>query len=167
MASPNSNFDQIGSSTLRNYLDKKFTDNVFNGLPFFAWINKAGRKKMIDGGEFLVRPLMYGKNSSVRWQSGYDVIDTAPQNGLTSAQFNWKMAGGSVTYSVLEDAKNSGRQQVINLLNAKVEQAKISLQDMFAEDLFGDGTADSNNALTGLAAMVANSGTYGNINRST
>jgi len=167
MASPNSNFDQISSSTLRNYLSRSFTDQVFNGMPFFAWMNKEGRKVNTDGGEFLVEPLLYGKNNTVRWMAGYDVVDTAPQDGLTSAQYNWKMAGGAVTYSVLEDAKNSGRHQVIDLLKAKINQAKLSMQDMFAEDLFLDGTADSNNALTGLGAMVANSGTYGNINRST
>lgn len=167
MASPNSNFDQIASSTLRNYLSKNFTDNIFNGMPFYAWMNKNGRKVMTDGGEFLVEPLEYGKNTTVRWMSGYDTVDTSPQDGLTSAQFNWKMLGAAVTYSRLEDAKNSGRSQVIDLLKAKINQAKMSVQDNFAQNLFLDGTADSNNAITGLGAMVANSGTYGNINRST
>jgi len=160
--SPNSNFDQIASSTLRNYLNNKFTDNVFNGHPFYAWMIKNGRKVVEDGGEFLVEPLMFDNNNTTRWMSGYDTLSTDQQDGLTAAQFNWKMAGGAVTYSVLEDAKNSGRHQVINLLNAKIDQCKNSMIDMFDEDLFLDGSADSNNAITGLGAMVE-TGTYGNI----
>lgn len=166
MASPNANFDAIASSTTRNYLNKTFSDNVFFGLPLFAWMMKNGRKAMTDGGEFLVEPLMYGKNTTNKWMSGYDTVDISPQDGLTAAQFNWKMIGGSVIFSRLERAKNTGRSQIIDLLDAKIEQEKISLQDKFNTDLYSDGTTDNNNAITGLGAMVTNSGTYGNISRS-
>src|SRR6266550_513727 len=121
MASPNSNFDAIASSTLRNYLNKTFTDNVFNGLPLYAWIRKEGREETWDGGEFLVEPLMYDSNHTFAWMTDYGTVDTSPQDGLTSAQFNPKMLGGAVTYSIMEQAKNSGRAQVINLLNSKIE----------------------------------------------
>ena len=56
MATPNTNYGQIESSTLQNWLNKNFSDNIFNGLPLFAWMNKGGRKKMVDGGNYLVVP---------------------------------------------------------------------------------------------------------------
>ena len=110
---------------------------------------------------------MYGKNTTNKWMSGYDSVDTSAQDGLTAAQFNWKMIGGSVTMSRFEKAQNMGKSQIINLWDSKIEQEKISLQDKFNTDLYGDGTGDTNNAITGLAAAVTNSGTYGNISRTT
>ncbi len=56
MASPNTNFGQIESSTLVKWLNTNFSDNIFNGLPLFAWLNKNGRKKLVDGGAFLLEP---------------------------------------------------------------------------------------------------------------
>lgn len=168
MASPNANFGQIESSTLQNYLNKTFSDNIFNGLPLFAWMNANGRKKPTDGGAYLVVPLMYGKNKTNKWMSAYGSVDISAQDGLTSAQFNWKMHGGSVTMSEFEMAQNSGKSQVIDLWDTKLEQEKISIQDKFNTDLFADGATgtDGAAAITGLGAMVANTGTYGNISRS-
>jgi hypothetical protein len=56
MPPPNPNFGQIESSTLQKWLNDTFSDNVFNGLPLFAWMNKNGRKKLVDGGNYLVEP---------------------------------------------------------------------------------------------------------------
>jgi len=167
VASPNANYGQIESSTLQKWLNKNFSDNIFNGLPLFAWMNKNGRKKRVDGGAYAVVPLMYGKNSTNKWMTAYDTVDISGQDGLTAAQFNWKMISGSVAMSRFEKAQNMGASQLIDLWDTKIEQEKISLQDKFNTDLYGDGTTDSNAAITGLAAMITTTGTYGNINRST
>jgi hypothetical protein len=167
VASPNANYGQIESSTLQKWLNKNFSDNIFNGLPLFAWMNKNGRKKRVDGGAYAVVPLMYGKNTTNKWMTAYDTVDISGQDGLTAAQFNWKMISGSVAMSRFEKAQNMGASQLIDLWDTKIEQEKISLQDKFNTDLYGDGTTDSNAAITGLAAMITTTGTYGNINRST
>ncbi len=109
---------------------------------------------------------MYDTNKTNKWMSAYDSVDIGAQNGLTAAQFNWKMIGGSVTMSRFEKSQNMGRSQIIDLWDTKIEQEKISLQNKFNTDLYSDGTTDSNNAITGLGAMVTTTGTYGNISRS-
>jgi hypothetical protein len=108
---------------------------------------------------------MYDRNKTNKWMSGYDTVDISAQDGLTSAQYNWKMIGGSVTMSRFEKAQNMGRSQIIDLWDTKIEQEKISLQDKFNSDLYADGSTDGNNAITGLGAMITNTGTYGNISR--
>jgi hypothetical protein len=110
---------------------------------------------------------MYGKNTTNRWMTAYDSVDISAQDGLTAAQFNWKMLGGSVAMSEFEKAQNSGKSKIIDLWDTKIEQEKISSQDKMNTDLYGDGTGDGNAAITGLAAMITTTGTYGNINRST
>src|SRR5437016_4890872 len=121
MASPNANYGQVESSTLQKWLNKTFSDNVFNGLPLFAWMLKNGRKKTVDGGAYVIEPLMYDKNKTNKWMTAYDTVNIDAQDGLTAAQFNWKMIGGSVTMSRFEKAQNAGQAQIIDLWDTKIE----------------------------------------------
>lgn len=56
MASPNTNYGQLESSTLQRWLNTYYSDNVFNGLPLFAWMNKNGRKKTGLDGAYVIEP---------------------------------------------------------------------------------------------------------------
>src|SRR5689334_17337906 len=105
MAAPNSAFDQTVTTTLHNYLSTDLADNIFGALVLTKWLMANGRKKPASGGDFLVEPLLYGKNTTVNSYDAYDPIDTTPQTGITAAQFNWKLLAGSVTYSRVEQLK--------------------------------------------------------------
>jgi hypothetical protein len=170
MSSPNSqtlDFDAIVTTTMRNYLSNNFQDNIFNKLSLFAWLNAKGRKKLVDGGEYLVEPLMYGRNTTVKSFSGLDTIDTQPMDGFTAATFNWKGIAGSLTFSKDEELKNAGKSKIIDLLEAKTTQLEMSLQEEFNTEAFGDGTGNSSKDMTGLKAIVSNSGILGGIDRAT
>jgi len=56
MASPNSAFDQIVTTTLHNYLSSDLADNIFGALVLTKWLMANGRKKPCSGGDFLVEP---------------------------------------------------------------------------------------------------------------
>jgi hypothetical protein len=167
VATPNSNFDQIVTTTLHNYLSTDLADNIFGALVLTKWLMANGRKKPASGGDFLVEPLMYGKNTTVNSYDAYDPIDTAAQTGISAAQYNWKLLAGSVTYSRVEALKNNSKEKVIDLLEQKVTQLEESLRDEFNTEAFSDGTGNSGKDVTGLQAMVAATGTLGGINRST
>ena len=167
MAVPNSNFDQIVTTTLHNYLSKDLADNIFGALVLTKWLMANGRKKPATGGDFLVEPLMYAKNTTVNSYDAYDPIDTSAQTGITAAQFNWKLLAGSVTYSRVEALKNNGKEKIIDLLEQKVTQLEESLRDEFNTEAFSDGTGNSGKDVTGLRAIVAATGTLGGIDRGT
>ena len=167
MASPNSNFDQVVTTTLHNYLSKELADNIFGALVLTKWLMNNGRKKPADGGDFLLEPLLYGKNTTVGSYDAYDPIDTTAQTGITAAQFNWKLLAGSVTYSRVEALKNNSKSKVIDLLEQKVVQLEESLRDEFNTEAFSDGTINSGKGITGLQAIITASGTFGGISRST
>lgn len=167
MAAPNSAFDQVTSTTLHNYLSKDLADNIFGALVLTKWLMMNGRKRPCSGGDFLVEPLLYGKNTTVGSIDGYDVIDTTPQTGITAAQFNWKMMAGSVTYSRKEQLINNSKEKIIDLLDQKVTQLEESLRDEFNTEAFSDGTGNSGKDVTGLQAIIAASGTFGGISRTT
>jgi len=121
------NLDSILSTTLMNYR-KKLYDNIFNACPFFYWLHANGRKRIEDGGERIVIPLQYGRNTTISsMASGYDIIDTTPQDNITSAYYEWKEVAGSISISNKELVKNSGKHKIINLLQAKSNEAEMSM----------------------------------------
>lgn len=123
------NFDSILSTTLMNYR-KKLYDNIFNACPFFHWLHSNGRKRVEDGGERIVIPLQYGRNSTIKsMSSGYDIIDTTPQDNQTAAYYNWKEIAGSISISNKELVQNSGRHKVISLLETKTSETEMSMTE--------------------------------------
>lgn len=133
------------------------------------WLSTQGRKIHEDGGVDIVVPLMYGLNSTVKSYSGYGILDTTPQQGMTSAKYPWKQVAGSISISRLEERQNSGKQRLINLLQAKVKQSEISMRNALNLMFYGDGTGNFNQDIFGLQLLVENGaawGTVGGIDRS-
>jgi hypothetical protein len=164
-------FDELISTTLKNYVSTQLEDNVFDDLPFFYWADKRGDglKETQDGGESIIVPLLYAANSTAKSYSGYDLLDTTPQGGIGSATYPWKQYAVSITIDRLSERKNSGKHQIINLLNAKIKQAEMSLRDIFSQHLFSDGTGNEAKNVLGLAAIVdptPATGTVGGIDAS-
>lgn len=165
MADPNVGL--MLSTTLKNYR-KTLTDNIFGSNALFYLLKKNGAVKEESGGERIVEPLMYGKNSTSKSYSGYDLLDTTPQEGIDSAEYNWKQYSVSITISGEEQRKNKGNKfKLIDILDAKTKQAEMSLIDALEDGMFSDGTGNSSKDLTGLKAMVNSSGTYGGIDSAT
>jgi hypothetical protein len=162
----NPNFDALLSTTLANYRDQ-LTDNVFTARPLTFFLQDRGRIRMLNGGTKIVEPLIYGTNSTVASYSGYDSLSLTPQSGITAAEYDWKQYAASISISGIEEAKNQGEQEIINLLEAKIMQAEESLREGFNQMFFGDGTGNSGKDWNGLGNIVEASGTVGGINRAT
>ena len=162
----NPNFDALLSTTLANYRDQ-LTDNVFTARPLTYFLQDKGRIRMINGGTKIVEPLIYGQNSTVSSYSGYDTLSLTPQTGITAAEYDWKQYAASISISGIEEGKNNGEAEIINLLEAKVMQAEESLREGFNTMFYGDGTGNSSKDFNGLGNIVEASGTLGGIDRST
>ena len=154
--------------TLEKFLEKKAADAIFEDLALYEVLNAKGRvKRNLDGGSKIVTPLMYGKSTAVGSYSGYDLLDVSPQEGFTNAEFEWKQYHVAVSISGEEELKNAGEMAMLNLLENKWMQARLTLRDELNTDAFGDGTGNESKDITGLALMVDSAGTYGNIPRAT
>ena len=162
----NSNFDTLLSTTLANYRST-LTDNVFTARPLTYKLMEKGRIRMLNGGTKIVEPLIYGQNDTVGSYAGFDTIALTPQTGISAAEYEWKQYAASISMSGIEEAKNNGEQEIINLLEAKIMQAEESLREGFNEMFFADGTGNSSKDWNGLANLVEATGTVGNIDPST
>lgn len=161
MALGNPNFDALLSSTLANYREE-YVDLVSRSFFLLYWLTSKDKKRFEDGGESIVVQLMYGKNSTVKSYSGYETLDTTPQEGLTAVKFPWKQVAGSVSISRLEERQNSGESRLINLLESKVKQCRITMSDVLNEMFYGDGTGNDSKDIFGLA-LLCEPGVWGTL----
>ena len=166
MVAANSNFDNLLTTTLANYRST-LTDNVFTARPLTYKLMENGRIRMLNGGTKIVEPLIYGTNSTVGSYSGYETLSLTPQEGISAAEFEWKQYAASIAISGIEEAKNNGEQEIINLLEAKIMQAEESMRESFNQMFFADGTGNSSKDWNGLGNLVESGNTVGGINSST
>ena len=101
--------------------------------------------------------------------SGYETINVAANSPISAAQFNPAQYAASVTIAGLEVLQNSGKEQMIDLLESRIKVAEGQLMNRIAGDIYGDGTGNGGRNLTGFGAALttAGTGTYGSIDRST
>ena len=158
MASPNSTYTEIVTTTLAGY-SKTMADNVTNNNALLRHIDSNGNK-MPATGRTIVQELEYATNSTTKWYSGYEVLDTSTSNVFTAAEFNYKQLAGNVVISGLEQVENSGPEQIFNLLKSRIRNLEKSLKNTMAAALYADGTGTDSKELGGLQLLVP--GTVGN-----
>ena len=143
-------------------------DAIFSSRVLVYFLKQAGQIQMESGGHKIVQPLMYAKNNTAGSYSGSDVLSTQAQAGITAAEYEWKQYAASIVIEGLEEAKNNGEEQVINLLDSKITQTTETIlenmDEMFLDDGTGNGGKDWN-GLKNLAATANN--TVGGIDAST
>jgi len=153
MTAGNSNFDEILSTTLKNYVPK-LTDNIFSARPLFYALTNGQTIRRIGGGAKIVVPIIYGTNSTAGSYSGSDTISTTAQTGITAAEYDWKQYAATVTISGIEEAKNNGEAQIIDLLEGKIFQTQETIIENLNTMLFGNSTGNGGKDWNGLAALI-------------
>ena len=156
--SPNSTYTEIVTTTLAGY-SKTMADNVTNNNALLRHIDRNGNKSPATG-RTIVQELEYAVNSTTKWYSGYEVLDTSTSNTFTAAEFNYKQLAGNVVISGLEQVENSGPEQIFNLLKSRIRNLEKSLKNDMATALYADGTGTDSKELGGLQLLVP--GTVGN-----
>lgn len=166
MASPN--LSEIVTTTIE-HRSKKLADNVSNNNALLARLEKKGKRKPVSGGRQIVQELEYGENATFGWYSGYDPLNISPSDVFTAAVYDWKQASVAVSISGLEELMNSGEEQMIDLLEARIVNAEKTMKNQMAAAVYGDGTAFGGKAIGGLALLASDSGqgTVGGINAAT
>lgn len=100
--------------------------------------------------------------------SGYDTIDITPNSPISAAQFDLKQYAAAVSISGFEMLQNSGKEQIIDMLEGRIQIAEAQLMNQISAGIYSDGTGNGGKDITGLQAAVSTTpttGTYGGINR--
>lgn len=127
-------YDSLLSTTLMAYR-KQLVDNIFKDSAFLAYLRMTDAVKKQNGGERIAIPLMYGTNETVKTHGGYSVLDTTPQDGITTAFYEWAEVAGTISISRKEERQNAGEGKLISLLESKIKQAEMSMREKLNGDL--------------------------------
>lgn len=117
------------SATLHNRR-AEIVDNIFKGTAFMNALRRYNAVDTEDGGLEIVEPLRFAKNTTVGSFDGYDLLDTTPQDVLTSIRVPWAQDYATVSISWTEEKKNQGRGRLLNLLNQKIDDAMDTIKDL-------------------------------------
>jgi len=166
MASPNATFTEMVTTTLRNH-PTMLSDVVSTHNAVWRRLNLKGNIKLLDGGYQIVEPLDFAENGTFQRYSGYDTLNIGASDVLTAAAFEWVQAAVNVVSSGRELRQNSGREQLINLAEARVKNAMRTAANYMSIDIHSSGALA--NQMGGLAHIIQNdgTGTVGGINSST
>jgi hypothetical protein len=166
MPAPNAIFTELVTTTYRKHR-AKLTDNVTKHNALLRRLKEKGKFKKESGGLTIVEPLEYGENNTYQRYSGYDILNVAQSEVMTSAEYAWKQIALNVTASGRELRINSGQERIINLAKSRLANAMKTFNNQFSADMYSDGTLA--NQVNGLKALIASDGqgTVGGINAAT
>jgi hypothetical protein len=138
---PAAQLDELITTTF-DKVKPVLADQITNENPLLAALNSKSRVTT-DGGLTIRRPVLYAFNDTVGSYAGYDLIDTTPQDGFGYAEYDWKQYAGSVTISGRDERLNAGSSRIIGLLQAKIEQLRLSIEEDLNAMLWSNGTPAS------------------------
>lgn len=147
---------------------KKIQDNVTKNNALLTYIKDKGNVRPFSGGSLIYEELSFAENTNAGWYSGYDLLPVAAQDVLSAAQFDIKQAAVPVVISGLDELRNSGPEQIIDLMESRIKVAESTMANLLAQGVYSDGTAAGGKQLVGLDAAVPvtpTTGTYGGIDR--
>jgi hypothetical protein len=166
MASPNSTFTEMVTTTLRNH-PTEVADNVSKHNALYRRLKQGGKIKKLSGGYEIVRPLDYAENATFQRYSGYDALNINASDVLSAAKYDWVQSAIHVTASGREMRMNSGKEQLIDLAAARTRNAMRTAANNMSTDLYSSGSLT--NQMGGLAKIITatTGGTVGGISSTT
>ena len=156
MASPNSTFTEIVTTTLREH-PSEIADNVSDNNALYSRMKKKGNIRKLDGGYEIVRPLDYAENATYQRFSGFDTLNVSASEVLSAAKYDWCQAAIHVVASGRELRMNSGSNQIADLAKARLKNAIRTASNYMSVDLYSSGALT--NQMGGLAHIVSTDGT--------
>lgn len=163
------NVTDIVATTINNR-SRTISDNVSKNNALSMKLNQRGNIRTFSGGNTIFEELSFAENGNGGWYSGYDLLPVAAQDVISAAEFSIKQLACPVIMSGLEQLQNAGREQMIDLIEGRINVAESTMANLLAGGIYADGTGSGGKELTGLNAAVptANTtGTYGGIDRAT
>lgn len=153
MAFANPNVSDIIATTIQSRT-RTIADNVRDNCALLTYLNKRGNTKTFSGGNIILQELSFQDNANAGYYSGYDLLPVAAQDVISAAEYQIKQVAVPVVISGLEMLQNSGKEKLIDLMDARLEVAESSMKNLIANGIYSDGTGSGGKQITGLAAAV-------------
>lgn len=146
---------------------KEVQDLVWKSHPLTAALRERGAIRAYDGGPEIRVPLLIDQLGS-QWFTGYDKLNIAPKELVNSAVFTPKRVTSMFSLTGTELLYNMGRAQIIDLMKLYLDSSEEGIRDAMEVGMVSDGTGTGGRQMIGLGGalpILANTGTYGGIDR--
>lgn len=170
MASPlvaSVDWGDVVTTTLENR-SKVLADNITNNNALLARLKEKGKAKPFSGGREIMQELRYAQNQTFMWYSGFEFLNVSLNDTMTAARFPIKQASIAVVLSGLEELQNRSEEEMIDLIEARVDTAEDTFWNQMSAAVYSDGTGWGGKQINGLALLVSKtptSGVVGGIDR--
>jgi hypothetical protein len=156
------------ANTISRY-SPQVIDNISNHSPLLYMLKENGNMTTTGGGTTLGHEIHLAENSSGKFYSGYEQLNTNSNPVMRRAEFDWKQYNINILFSGEERRINSSKEAKHKLIKERIKNAEITMANDIAASLFSDGTGTSGKEIGGLQLLVADdptTGTMGTIDRS-
>ena len=143
MAFANSAITDIIATTIQSR-SGILADNLTQNNAILQRLNAKGNVQPFSGGNVILQEIMYNdpNTNNANSYSGYEVLNITPDSPISAAQFSITQYADSVTMSGLEMLQNSSKEQIIDLLDGRMQVSEARLLNRISGDIYGDGTGN-------------------------
>jgi hypothetical protein len=145
--------DNLYTTTWQN-MKSKVADNIFDATPFWFWLKEQGGLESEEGGRFLTEPLRYASSDNVKFVQKGDTVDLTDKEFLTAANYDWRYLVDSIVRFGIDDQQNRGKNQILSLMRAKLDNSQDSLVDRMETQLFQGASDEAGIGFHGLEDIV-------------
>jgi hypothetical protein len=126
--------NNLNTSTLVDNYSTTVTDNIFKTHPLWEMLNSKG--STYDGGPKLMWPVLYDTLDGFFYH-GQSEYETEDKEFMTMAQAYPAYCGVPVMITQTDVLENSGRSQIIDLLETKFRVAEDSMEEKLSDGIWG------------------------------
>lgn len=134
------NVDNLLATTLQEYRPKMYEQWVNNNVILKKLDPSA--KDTIDGGISIVEHIEYASNSNIGWVGRTGSVPTNDFEFLTQARFQWATLAGGLSIYDHDLAKNMGKNQLFDLMKAKLDNLQRTFSDSLERGFLASSTAN-------------------------
>lgn len=152
-------YNQVTSIT-HDMIKDVLSEGVFLSNEFTARLRK--NQELEEGGNKILLPLMTvdDTGSTGAFFAPRDNLSLSEYDGFSASAHDWKYLHESIVIYKADIAKNAGKLGVLKLIDKKIRQAELALNQRLVKGALSDGTSDQ---FVGIRKIIAASGSYGGI----
>jgi hypothetical protein len=152
---------EMNSFTHRN-IRRTAVDQILKSATMLAIMRAKHRLVIEDGGSIISQPILVQLNQTAQTYSGAAVLESSTQEEYTSYELGWKQATSACMITGIDQKRNQGENQQLNLLKNKQQSALLALVNLLAGQVYADGTGNGGQDFDGFGAGINNAAGFQN-----
>jgi hypothetical protein len=132
---------------------KDIADAIINNNLLSAWLKASNRVRKVTGGQTFHEKVMHAENGGFDWISRDSEIPLSTNEFLTDAVYNIRVLAGPLKVYHLDKSKAAGEQQILDLVETTIENAKSTMSNKMGAAVFGNN-GTSSTTLHGIQHII-------------